>query len=413
MPAPGLRLLTVVHCYPPATGGVETAVHALCEGLAADHGFDVTVATTDAMGLDGVRDRTLPRVPPSPSERHGNPRVLRHPVRTRTCRIAYRGQFAAWRLRLPGNDRLRTWGTGPISPALRRTAQTHEADVILSAPLPCNHVLYPLGRRDGTPVVLMAAAHPQDEWGYERPHLLRAADRCFASVAFTEPEGEWLRSRGVGDVRVIPLGLAEPPSPRGSAFRRRHAIPDEAPLVAYVGQQGSHKGLDTLVAAVPGLLEQQPDARLVIGGARTPWSQELLRLIATLPVAARERVVVEDDLSPQEKADLLGDCDVFASPSRAESFGLTTLEAWAARKPAVLGDTPSQRAVVGGSAAAEFVPVGEEGALVTVLSALLADAPRRERMGRAGRDLLDRHYRHGAVVDRWAELLTEAAGSRA
>jgi glycosyltransferase involved in cell wall biosynthesis len=33
------------------------------------------------------------------------------------------------------------------------------------------------------------------------------------------------------------------------------------------------------------------------------------------------------DIDDQTKADLLGDCDVFASPSQVESFGFTTIEA--------------------------------------------------------------------------------------
>jgi glycosyltransferase involved in cell wall biosynthesis len=53
-----------------------------------------------------------------------------------------------------------------------------------------------------------------------------------------------------------------------------------------------------------------------------------------------------DDVTTAERAQLLADCDVFASPSTQESFGITTLEAWSHAKPVVIGDGPAQRSIV-------------------------------------------------------------------
>lgn len=409
-----MRLLWVVHCYPPAIGGVERVVADLCEGLVADHGFDVTVATTDAQSVDGFRDPRLPRVDAPADHVRNGVRVLRHPVRTRLCGALYRAQFAAWKARLPGNDVLRTWGSGPLSPALRRTARTLPADVVAAASLPLHHLRYPLGRPDGAPVVFLPAAHTEDRWGYERPNLVRALNRGAATVPFTAHERDWLAGQGVDQARlhVIPAGIALDDTPTApGAFRAAHGIGAGDHVVAYVGQHGSHKGLDTLVAALPALLERRPDAWLVLAGARTPYSDRLAQDVAALEPGARARVVVRHDVPAHEKAALLADTDVFASPSRAESFGLTTLEAWGRRLPVVLGDSPSQREIA--ADAAVFVAPGDAAALAATLAELAADPDRRARLGAAGRALLEARFTRAAMVRAWSELLSDIAGRRA
>ena len=150
-----------------------------------------------------------------------------------------------------------------------------------------------------------------------------------------------------------------------------------------MGQHGGHKGIDTLLAALPELLQECPSsAWLVIGGARTPHTDELERLVAALPGEARARCRLLTDLAPQEKADLLGDCDVFASPSEKEAFGLTTLEAWALRKPVVVGDSPSQACIVDDGESGVIVPYGDVARLRDALVRLGRDRALRAAMGR-------------------------------
>jgi phosphatidylinositol alpha-1,6-mannosyltransferase len=406
-------VLWIVHCYPPAIGGVERVVADLCEGLVAGHGFDVTVATTDAQSVDGFRDRRLPRVDAPADEVRDGVRVRRFGVRTELCGAIYRAQWAAWKTRVPGNDVLRTWGSGPLSPALRRAARTLPADVVAAASLPLNHLRYPLGREDRAPVVFLPAAHTGDRWGYERPNLMRVLDRGAAVVPFTAHERDWLAEHGVRRDRlhVIPAGIdldAGGGAPARGAFRSAHGIGADDPVVAYVGQHGSHKGLDTLVAAMPSLLERAPGARLVIAGARTPYSAKLAEQVAALDPAVRARVIVRHDVPADEKARLLADADVFASPSRAESFGLTTLEAWGRRLPVVLGDSPSQREIAGDAAA--FVAPGDPAALAATLAGLAAAPERRARLGEAGHALLQARFTKAAMVRAWAELLRSVAG---
>ena len=250
-----VRLLQLVHGYPPAVGGVENAIRDVCEGLAA-RGFEVTVLTTDAYNNAGFRDRDAPRIAEADAVRNGV-RVLRFRGDVPLPGLLRVAQSAAWRLRLPGNDRLRTWFHGPISPGMRRAAVELDCDVIVAASLPLNHLFYPFRRRPPRPVVLLGAVHPEDAWGYERPCLLELAKRAFATVALTEPEAGWLAARGVASdrIEVIPIGIdPRPVTGTPGAFRQARGGPEEDLLVAYVGQQAEHKGLGDLLQVLPSLL---------------------------------------------------------------------------------------------------------------------------------------------------------------
>ena len=102
---------------------------------------------------------------------------------------------------------------------------------------------------------------------------------------------------------------------------------------------------------------------------------------------------------------------MFVSPSQAESFGITTLEAWSLGKPVVVGDTPSQREVVEEGVSGFLVPHGDELALAEVLAMLRSDGGLRRALGRAGRDLVVARYTRASVEREYAELFVEAAST--
>jgi glycosyltransferase involved in cell wall biosynthesis len=411
-----IRLLQLVHGYPPAVGGVEFAVRDMCEHLVADHEFDVTVLTTDAYTVSNFLDPSLPRIPISPDEVQGGVRVLRFPVEVRRSRLLRQPQRVAYRLRLPGNDRLRTWFNGPISPRMAAAVRSLDADVVCAAAFPLNHVHYAFRRGRPTPVVMMPSIHTADSWGFERSNLIRLVDRAYATVARTEHEREWLVARGAPADRVRVIGHGVEPDalkPIAGAFRAAHSIDRDGYLVAFVGQQGSHKGIDVLLDAFPRLLERCPSAWLAIGGSRTGYTAELERRIDELPPAVRARCRLVCNLSEQEKADLLGDCDVLATPSEKEAFGLTTLEAWSLGRPVVVGDSPSQACIVEDGTSGLIVPHGDADRLVEALARLGGDPALRGAMGAAGRARLLARYARRDVERRHAELLAEAARSTA
>ena len=139
-----IRLLQLVHGYPPAVGGVEYAVRDMCERLVSDHGFDVTVLTTDAFTVASFQDASQPTIPIDPDEVQQGVRVLRFPVRTTPSRLLKQPMRVADKLRLPGNDWLRTWYNGPISPQMLRVVRGFDADAHLRRVVPLERRAVPV-----------------------------------------------------------------------------------------------------------------------------------------------------------------------------------------------------------------------------------------------------------------------------
>jgi glycosyltransferase involved in cell wall biosynthesis len=86
-----------------------------------------------------------------------------------------------------------------------------------------------------------------------------------------------------------------------------------------------------------------------------------------------------------EKDQLLAAARVVVSPSLTESFGITTLEAWAQGTPVVVTDSPVNRSVVRDEV--DGLVAAGPGAidLASALIPLLRDVDRATALGKAGR----------------------------
>jgi glycosyltransferase involved in cell wall biosynthesis len=93
------------------------------------------------------------------------------------------------------------------------------------------------------------------------------------------------------------------------------------------------------------------------------------------------RVVFPGYVTGDRKRAFFALADLYAFPSRHESYGLTLLEAMAAGLPSVCCDTHGARSVMG----PEFGEIVGPEALAPAILRLLADGPLRRKMGMAAR----------------------------
>ncbi len=203
---------------------------------------------------------------------------------------------------------------------------------------------------------------------------------------------------------VVPFGvdteLFRPPDAR--AVRR--------PVVGTVKVLAPKYGIDTLLRAFASVVRDHGhDAGLRLVGDG-PQEGELRSLAAELGLADRVEFVprVAHGLVPQELARL----DVYAALSRSdsESFGVAVIEASACGLPVVVSDAGGLPEVVVDGITGHVVRREDPQAAAAAIAGLLADAGRRARMGRAGRDHVVRHYRWADCVERMAAVLRRAAG---
>ena len=156
------------------------------------------------------------------------------------------------------------------------------------------------------------------------------------------------------------------------------------PFILFVGRLDVHmKGLDLLISAY-GEAAFPNGIDLVLAGRASDSVAE--RVESLVSENLRSRIRMELNVSDARKAELLGSCLFFCSPSRIEGFGIAALEANAAGKAVLATDVDGFRASLAFGETALAVPPNDGDALKSAMSRLIEDQDLRERLGRQGRE---------------------------
>jgi GT2 family glycosyltransferase/glycosyltransferase involved in cell wall biosynthesis len=196
----------------------------------------------------------------------------------------------------------------------------------------------------------------------------------------------------------------------GAAFRKRHDIPADAPLVLAAGSITERRGQEDVIDAMTllraGASVAPMDPVCVIAGEPFPrrpdleFHSRMQRLAAASNGAVRLIGYVPD------LADAYAAADVVVNPRRdPEAFGRVHCEALVAGTPIVVARTGAVAEVLRDGETALLVPPSDPPALARAIATLLEDPELGRRLAERGRaDVLTR-FSATAARDRFAEGL--------
>jgi phosphatidyl-myo-inositol alpha-mannosyltransferase len=362
-----MRLALVTEFYYPHLGGVTEHVHHLALELRR-RGHDVTILTSHMKG--GRAD------PP-------------HVRRVGTSRVIYsNGAFArittGWRLTDQIESLLREIGTELVH------VQDGLAPVL--GPFAAN-----AAGRLGLPVVATFHSWFPRSIGlslFRRP-LQRRLDRLAACIAVSEPVVQALSRYLRGSWEIIPNGvdvnLFHPNGRRPTDYLTR------GPRLLFLGRLDPRNGLETVLDAMPRILESFPRTTLTVAGDG-PLRRVYER--AARPLGAAVRFVGRVN---GERPEYYGTADLYLCPTTKASFGITLLEAMACGTPLVASDIIGFRELVDGGGEAVLVPPRRPNAWADAVVDLIGDPSRRAAMGATGRTKAGA-YAWPRVADRILEV---------
>jgi glycosyltransferase involved in cell wall biosynthesis len=169
--------------------------------------------------------------------------------------------------------------------------------------------------------------------------------------------------------------------------RQQLGLPPDALVLGSVARLSAQKRPQALLALFARLAAQFPQLYLVLVG--TGPLEAMLRLQAQ-QTGLQDRVVFAGF---QQAIELLMPAfDLHLLLSKNEGFGIATIEAMACGVPAVGTDVPGTRDILHDSEGGLLLPLGDEAAACAAVAQLLADAPRRARMGRLAREETVQRY---------------------
>jgi phosphatidylinositol alpha-1,6-mannosyltransferase len=162
---------------------------------------------------------------------------------------------------------------------------------------------------------------------------------------------------------------------------------NERPVVLTVGRLQQRKGQDCMIRALAPIQRQIPNVLYaVVGDGEERAALEALVQQERLGGHVQFLGAVADDVLVQ----CYQQCDLFVLPNRQvgedfEGFGMVLLEAQACGKPVIAGDSGGTAETMSIPETGCVVSCEEPGQLAALVTELLGDSPRRERMGRAAR----------------------------
>ncbi|RMF35065.1 MAG: glycosyltransferase family 1 protein [Chloroflexi bacterium] len=354
-----MRILFVLTYYRPHVSGLTIYVERLARAMAR-RGHTVTVLTSQY-------DRTLPR-----EEVRDGVRVVRAPVLFRVSKGVIMPTFGLLATRLVRQHDV-------ISLHL---PQFDAAGVALR------------GRLMGKPTTLTYHCDLSLPPGLFNRFVNRVVDvmndlagrLADVIVAYTEDfarHSPYL-SRFYHKVRVIPPPVEIPhPRPEAvAAFARRHSLNGHR-VIGMAARLATEKGVEYLLYALPRILKEFPNARVLFAGQyqNVLGEEAYARRLAPLIERYRDHWEFLGVLNPEEMAVFYANTDVLVLPSlnSTESFGLVQVEAMLCGTPSVASDLPGVRQPVYQTGMGEVVPVADADSLAEAILRVLRERERYVR----------------------------------
>jgi glycosyltransferase involved in cell wall biosynthesis len=187
--------------------------------------------------------------------------------------------------------------------------------------------------------------------------------------------------------------------------KARYQVGPVDPTVVYLGDLSERYGPDLLVKAMPGVLKNTPQARLVVSGdGGLFWPLRVYTRYLLLEHAVRLPGSVEN----QASYELIQAADVVVVPSREPTPWWPVLAAWAAGRPVVTTHNAAPGLVEHEQDAVLCYP--SPNSLVWGIERVLFDADLRTRMAEKGAAKLEQRFGWNSAAEQVEELIGAAAG---
>lgn len=379
-------ILVVTRTFFPAEGGIEEYVYNRCL-QDPDRVILLTANCADAEAFDHQQ--------PFPIYRWWFPSWLpNNAVGSALKQLVNMAGAFVMVLKLYARDSFRSieWGHGYDFPAL----------LLLSYFLPVQVFVYLHGKDVLCPLKLPGIRQLFKV-------TLKRLDGVVCNSSFTE---QYLRSHTAHTLQTHIINPTVRPAKFASALsgktpeqnrtfiRSQYAISDMAIVILSVGRLVKRKGMDRVIALLPGLLDKGLDVHYIICG-RGPMQGDLECLVSEL--GATERVHFAGFVPDHALAAYYQACDVFAlltsfsGTASIEGFGIVYVEAGYFGKPVLATNLGGVADAVQHEKNGLLIAPDDDEGIADALLQLCRDPQLRQRLGQAGRMLAQRQTLHRSI----------------
>ena len=164
--------------------------------------------------------------------------------------------------------------------------------------------------------------------------------------------------------------------------RERLGLPLDKNLILFFGVLIERKGVDILIKAMPKVIKNSPDTKLVIAGEG--WFRKRLEKLSQT-FGIENHVEFTGYIKEENKPLYYKATDLFVLPSLDECFGIVNLEAMACGTPIVASNVGGIPEIIKDKENGLLTPPKDPDALANAITYLLENEDVREKIGRNGR----------------------------
>lgn len=196
-------------------------------------------------------------------------------------------------------------------------------------------------------------------------------------------------------------------------FREKLGVGDD-PMILYVGRLTWVKGVEPLIRAMPLILKEVPNAKLVILGVGD--QQDTIEEFIESNNLHENIITTFEFVDEEERLKYYAACDLAVFPSRYEPFGIVCTEAMSMGKPVVVGAKgvcgfKEQVVASGPGRCGSHVDPDSPDDIARFVIELLKDDELREELGKEARQRVLDNYTLDEIADRTVEIYGRVAGS--
>lgn len=167
-------------------------------------------------------------------------------------------------------------------------------------------------------------------------------------------------------------------------------------IVSYVGTlSGEHRGLHTVVEAMPSIVDHVENVRLLIIGPESQYQRQLQKLSADLRI--KDCVTFTGRVPFEEVPSYIAASDICLVPHQRNPHTETTVphklfQYMAMRKPVIVTDVAPLARIVGETDAGRVVPANDPSAMAGTIVTLAQSPQERTALGQNGRQAVEERY---------------------
>ncbi|NRF90418.1 DUF1957 domain-containing protein [Paenibacillus frigoriresistens] len=222
--------------------------------------------------------------------------------------------------------------------------------------------------------------------------LTYEANRVFVCSSYMKEEVGRIFNLPLDKVSVHPNGIRTP-KPNTKALNRPDFVAKQDKVIFFIGRLVYEKGIQILLEALPKIMSQVPQAKLIIAGSG-PMESEL----RAQAVIFGDRVLFTGFVDDAYRTQLYQSTDVCVIPSLYEPFGIVALEAMANRKPLVLSDTGGLAEIIRHGVDGYKALPGHVDSLAWHITDMLLQPKHAAKMADSAYQLLQQHYQWSHIA---------------